>query len=73
MRPAELACRWYGHLVVGFDLRTPRCWEGLDDDQFTISQTCQRCGRSWEQQISGSLAHAACEEYEHGLLDIRLG
>ena len=72
MNPAELACRWYGHQLQGFSIRTPRHWDGLEDDKFTISQTCQRCGRVWEQKISGSLAHASCEDYAHGQLDIRL-
>lgn len=72
MNPSELACAWYGHELTELTFRTPRLGAGLDDSKFTISQTCCRCGGVWKQEISGSLAHAACEEYAHGLLDIQL-
>ena len=72
MTPSELACSWYGHELKELTFRTPRLMAELGDSKFTISQTCQRCGRVWEQEISGASAHAACEEYAHGLLDIRL-
>ena len=72
MTPSELACSWYGHELMELTFRTPRLGAGLGDSKFTISQTCSRCGGVWEQKITGGLAYLACEEYEHGLLDIRL-
>ena len=54
INPSELMCKWFGHEIKDLTVRTPNRRTVTGDLQFFVSQTCQRCGATREDQVIGN-------------------